>query len=143
MMNAWYMLAAYVGAILLCLALCAASFAVMMHGIVKQKRLGGRLIFLVAAGVITAAVLLFTNSHATYYRFNDWAVSGSDVQYVTERYGEPDIDHYIPGKGGSLWYYIYTDDGPVMPDHLDHYYYIGLDENGRVIEIRETVSPGG
>ena len=39
-MNAWYMLAAYVGAILICLALCAVSLAVMMHGIVKQRRLG-------------------------------------------------------------------------------------------------------
>ena len=39
-MNAWYMLAAYVGAILICLALCAASLAVMMHGIVKQKGSG-------------------------------------------------------------------------------------------------------
>ena len=44
-MNAWYMLAAYVGAILICLALCAVSLAVMMHGIVKQRRLGGRLAF--------------------------------------------------------------------------------------------------
>ena len=54
-MNAWYMLAAYVGAILICLALCAASLAVMMHGIVKQRRLGGRLAFLIAAGAVTAA----------------------------------------------------------------------------------------
>ena len=60
-MNAWYMLAAYVGAILICLALCAVSLAVMMHGIVKQRRLGGRLAFLIAAGAVTAAVLLFTN----------------------------------------------------------------------------------
>ena len=59
-MNAWYMLAAYVGAILICLALCAVSLAVMMHGIVKQRRLGGRLAFLIAAGAVTAAVLLFT-----------------------------------------------------------------------------------
>ena len=86
-MNAWYMLAAYVGAILICLALCAVSLAVMMHGIVKQKRLGGRLAFLIAAGAVTAAVLLFTNSHATYYRFNDWAVSGSTVQDIVKRYG--------------------------------------------------------
>lgn len=142
-MNAWYMLAAYVGAILICLALCAASLAVMMHGIVKQKRLGGRLTFLIAAGVVTAAVLLFTNSHATYYRFNDWAVSGSTVQDIVKRYGEPDINQYTPGKGGSLWYYIYTDDGPVMPDHLDHFYYIVLDENGKATEVRENVSPGG
>lgn len=117
-MNGWYMLAVYVGAILISLALCAGALAVMIHGVVKQKRLGGRLAFLIAAGVVTAAVLLFTNSHATYYRFNDWAVSGSSVQDVTARYGEPDIDMYTPGKGGSLYYYIYTDDGPVMPDHL-------------------------
>lgn len=98
-MNAWYMLAAYVGAILICLALCAVSLAVMMHGIVKQRRLGGRLAFLIAAGAVTAAVLLFTNSHATYYRFNDWAVSGSTVQDIVKRYGEPDINMYTPGRG--------------------------------------------
>ena len=40
-MNAWYMLAAYVGAILICLALCAASLAVMMHGIVKARGKAG------------------------------------------------------------------------------------------------------
>ena len=93
-MNGWYMLAVYVGAILISLALCAGALAVMIHGVVKQKRLGGRLAFLIAVGVVTAAVLLFTNSHATYYRFNDWAVSGSSVQDVTARYGEPDIDRY-------------------------------------------------
>ena len=103
-MNAWYMLAAYVGAILICLALCAVSLAVMMHGIVKQKGLGGRLAFLIAAGAVTAAVLLFTNSHATYYRFNDWAVSGSPVLVFVLRYGEPDINMYSPVKGGSLRY---------------------------------------
>ena len=86
-MNAWYMLAAYVGAILICLALCAASLAVMMHGIVKQRRLGGRLAFLIAAGAVTAAVLLFTNSHATYYRFNHWAVSGSRISTCIPRAG--------------------------------------------------------
>lgn len=142
-MNAWYMLAAYVGAILICLALCAASLAVMMHGIVKQRRLGGRLAFLIAAGAVTAAVLLFTNSHATYYRFNDWAVSGSTVQDIVKRYGEPDINMYTPGRGGSLWYYIYTDEGPIMPDHLEHFYRIGIDENGRAAKISDTVRKGG
>lgn len=142
-MNGWYMLAVYVGAILISLALCAGALAVMIHGVVKQKRLGGRLAFLIAAGVVTAAVLLFTNSHATYYRFNDWAVSGSSLQDVTARYGEPDINMYTPGKGGSLYYYIYTDDGPVMPDHLEHYYCISLDETGRVTGISDAVRPGG
>ena len=126
-MNAWYMLAAYVGAILICLALCAASLAVMMHGIVKQRRLGGRLAFLIAAGAVTAAVLLFTNSHETYYRFNDWAVSGSTVQDIVKRYGEPDINMYTP----------------IMPDHLEHFYRIGIDENGRAAEISDTVRKGG
>lgn len=142
-MNAWYMLAIYVGAILISLALCAVSLAVMIRGVVKQKSLGGRLAFLIAAGVVTAAVLLFTNSHATYYRFNDWTVSASTAQDIVKRYGEPDIDRYTPGKGGSLWYYIYTDNGPIMPDHLDHYYYIALDANGKVTEIMEDVRPGG
>lgn len=142
-MNAWYMLAIYVGAILISLVLCAVSLAVMIRGVVRKKSLGGRLAFLIAAGVMTAAVLLFTNSHATYYRFNDWTVSASTAQDIVKRYGEPDIDRYTPGKGGSLWYYIYTDNGPIMPDHLDHYYYIALDANGKVTEIMEDVRPGG
>ena len=84
-----------------------------------------------------------TNSHATYYRFNDWAVSGSTVQDIVKHYGEPDINMYTPGKGGSLWYYIYTDEGPIMPDHLEHFYRIGIDENGRAAEISDTVRKGG
>lgn len=142
-MNGWHMLAAYVGAILLSLALCAASLAVMIHGVVKQRKLGGRLAFFIAAGVVTAAVLLFTNSHATYYRFNDWAISGSEAAAVIEKYGEPDIGGYTAGKSGKLGYYIYHDDGPIMPDNLDHYYYVEYNEQGRVTAVYDSVQPGG
>ena len=106
----------------------------------KARRKAG---FSHCGGAVTAAVLLFTNSHATYYRFNDWDVSGSTVQDIVKRYGEPDINMYTPGRGGSLWYYIYTDEGPIMPDHLEHFYRIGIDENGRAAEISDTVRKGG
>lgn len=142
-MNAWYMLLIYVCAILFSLGLCAGSLAAMIYGVVKQKRLGGRLAFLIAAGVITAAVLLFTNSHATYYRFSDWAISGSTVTAVVEKYGEPDIGSYTEGKSGRLGYFIYRDDGPIMPDHLDHYYYVEYNEQGRVTSVYDGVQPGG
>ncbi len=40
-------------------------------------------------------------------------------------------------------YYIYTDNGPIMPDHLKHYYYMEYDEWGVIYNVYEGCQPGG
>ena len=43
----------------------------------------------------------------------------------------------------SVYYYIYTDNGPIMSDHMKHYYYMEYDENGIVYNIYDGLPPGG
>ena len=40
-------------------------------------------------------------------------------------------------------YYIDTDSGPVMPDHLPYYYYIYYDEKGMVYKVESRAAEGG
>ena len=142
-MNVWYMLLIYAGAILLVLVFLAVSVAAMMNAVVKQNAVGRRLALLIAAVVLAGVVLLFTLSHKTYYRFNDWLIKSSTASDVIERFGKPDIGTYAEGKPGRIGYYIYTDNGPVMPDHLEHFYFIAFDEQGKVTEVSDSVRPGG
>ena len=53
------------------------------------------------------------------------------------------MNKYIYGKSGRVAYYIYRDDGWIMPDHLPHYYYIEYDENGLATKVYDGVAPGG
>ena len=142
-MNSWYMLLIYVGAVLLALAFLAASVVFTMNAVVRQKPVGRRMALLIAAVVFAAAVLIFTSSHKTYYRFNDWLIKGGNIAEIMERYGEPELGAYTEGNPGRIGYYIYTDYGPVMPDHLRHYYFIIFDGQGTVTDIEDGVQPGG
>lgn len=142
-MNVWYMLLIYAGAILLVLVFLAVSVAAMMNAVVKQKAVGKRLALLIAAVVLAGVVLLFTSSHKTYYRFNDWLIKSGTASDVIERFGKPDIGTYAEGEPGRIGYYIYTDNGPVMPDHLEHFYFIAFDEQGKVTEVSDSIRPGG
>jgi hypothetical protein len=47
------------------------------------------------------------------------------------------------GHSGTVAYYIYKDNGPIMPDHLDHYYYMEYDENGIIYKVYDGCAPGG
>ncbi len=142
-MNVWYMLLMYAGAILLALAFLAVSVVLTMNAAVRQKPVGKRLALLIAAVISAAAVLLFTSSHKTYYRFCDWTVKGGNIPEVIGRYGEPDIGAYTEGCPGRIGYFIYKDDGPVMPDHLEHFYLIAFDGQGKVTDVEDGVRPGG
>ena len=65
-------------------------------------------------------------------------MQGRTISQVEARYGPFDIS-----RNGVLGYYIYTDNGPIMPDHLPHYYYLEYDDNGIVRNVYEGVAPGG
>lgn len=54
-----------------------------------------------------------------------------------------DLDAYQEGESNRVSCFIYTDNGPVMPDHLDHYYYIEYDEQGVVYNVYDGCQPGG
>lgn len=142
-MNAWTMLFAYAAVVLLALALLAAAAAVMIYAAAKKKPVRKPLVFLAVSAALAAVVVLFTNSHGTYIRFDDWWIYRSGAQKTEERYGAPEIGGYVQGKPGRLGYYIYKDNGPIMPDHLRHYYYVEYDGQGNVTEIYDGAQPGG
>lgn len=101
----------------------------------KKKRL---LIGAIVVILVQAALILFLASHSTYYKYNDWWIVGKTEAEIVERYGEFDLTW-----GDSKAYFIYEDNSWVMPDHLDHYYYIRFDETGIAIEVYDAVAPGG
>ncbi|MBQ9990960.1 MAG: hypothetical protein IJP31_08475 [Lachnospiraceae bacterium] len=100
----------------------------------------------VSAGInflLLVATVLYVSSHSTYYKYNDWAILGSNIYTIEQKYGEFDLGKITAGQKGQVAYYIYTDNGPIMPDHLDHYYYIAYDEQGVVYCVWESLQPGG
>ena len=104
----------------------------------KQRSVKAAATALFLSAALLGFVLLFVCSHPTYYKYNDWWVQGRTLSQVEARYGPFDIR-----RNGVLGYYIYTDNGPIMPDHLPHYYYLEYDDNGIVRNVYEGVAPGG
>lgn len=96
------------------------------------------IIIISAIVLLIVGAILYLLSHQTYYKYNDWWVIGKTMSEIEERYGEFDIE-----QGSQIGYFIYTDNGWIMPDHLDHYYYIEFDENGIATEVLDSVQPGG
>lgn len=109
----------------------------------KNKSIAGTVTVLVSSIVLFAVSAFFVSSHKTYYKYNDFTISRSNMAEIKEKYGEFDIGNYHKGSAGRAGYYIYTDNGPVMPDHLPHYYYIEYDDTGAVTRIFEGLAPGG
>lgn len=97
-----------------------------------------RRVLISAVVIIIFSALIFLFSHSTYYKYNDWWVKGRSLAEIEERYGDFDIR-----LGSTAGYYIYTDNGWIMPDHLPHYYYMEYDENGIVRRVYEGLHPGG
>ena len=92
---------------------------------------------------LLVVVILYALSHSTYYRYNDWAILQSNIHMVKQKYGEFDLGNIKENEKGKVAYYIYTDNGPIMPDHLKHYYYIEYDEWGVVYNVYDSCQPGG
>lgn len=93
--------------------------------------------------VLIAITVLYTISHSTYYKYNDWSILQNSIYEVEEKYGDFDLGQIRENQKGSVGYYIYTDNGPIMPDHLDHFYYMQYDENGIVYSVYDGCQPGG
>lgn len=129
--------------ILLALFICFIILIVMLTKAKKHHkgtRTKGLLLSLDV--ILFACSLIFVLSHSTYYKFNDWAILNSDINSVIDKYGDFDKGSIQKGKSGKVGYYIYTDNGPIMPDHTDHYYWIYFDESGTVYKVEESLPPG-
>lgn len=123
------------------------SFIVLLIALIvrkfKKKKIIKTVCLLVIDTILFALVLIFHLSHSTYYKFNDWYVLNSDINSVVEKYGPFDKGELHEGKEGKIGYYIYTDNGPIMPDHAPHYYWISFDEFGNVYDVNESLPAGG
>ena len=142
-MNPWYVLTAELLVFAL-LSVCFVIFLIMLITAKKHKKPIKKILILLAFDIIIfACSLVFTMSHPTYYKYNDWIIINSDINTVTDKYGDFDKGKIQEGKSGKIGYYIYTDNGPVMPDHTDHYYWIYFDEYGIVYKVEDKTPPGG
>lgn len=142
-MNQWYFDIAILGVILL---LAAGLFTCIIMIMIRKirKRKGKAVGISIGINVILLAMtILYSIPHSTYYKYNDWSILHSNIYTVEEKYGEFDLGKVTDNQKGRVAYYIYTDNGPIMPDHLKHYYYIEYDENGIVYNVYDACQPGG
>ncbi len=120
--------------------ICVISFITKLIRKINKKTV------IIVAGihfVLLIVTSLYAFSHSTYYKYNDWIILQSNIHMIEEKYGEFDLGEIKDGEKGIVAYYIYTDNGPIMPDHLKHYYYIKYDEWGVVYNVYDACQPGG
>ena len=115
----------------------------LVRAIKKHISLKKPVIFHLVSVVLLGCAVLFAVSHGTYYKYNDWYILGNDINKVVERYGKFDKGSVEIDRSGSIRYYIYEDNGPIMPNYLDYYYCIDYDENGIVYKVEVRASEGG
>lgn len=101
----------------------------------KKKSVRKPIIVLIASTVLMLSLIVFVASHGTYYKYNDWKMLISNISMIEKEYGPFDVGTVVDNEAGRVGYYIYTDNGPIMPDHLDHYYYLEYDEWGMVYHV--------
>ena len=95
-------------------------------------------IALAVFAVLLGTSILHVASHSNYYKYNDWLILNMDIQTVEKIYGEFDLQ-----TGNTVGYYMYKDNGPIMPSHLETYYYIKCDSEGKVQHVFTGCAPGG
>lgn len=142
-MNQWYF---DIGTLLVMFLLVVGIIICIISFITKQIRKKNRKAVIIAVCihlVLLIVATLYHSSHSTYYKYNDWIILQRNIHMVEEKYGEFDFGEIEDGKKGTVAYYIYTDNGPIMPDHLEHYYYIEYDEWGMVYNVYDSCQPGG
>ena len=120
--------------------ICIISFIIKM---VRKQNKKAVIIAVCIHFVLLAVIILYSSSHGTYYKYNDWDILQSNIHMIEEKYGEFDLGEIKEGEKGRVAYYIYTDNGPIMPDHLKHYYYMAYDEWGVVYSVSDECRPGG
>ncbi len=142
-MNPWYFLfiELFIAAFMMLGILVCIIFLVI--AIAKNKPKSKIIVSLCINIAVISGINLFQASHSTYYAYNDRAILGQDINDIREKYGEFDEGTLKQGQQGEVGYYIYTDNGPIMPDHLKHYYRLKYDENGIVYKVYESCQKGG
>ena len=142
-MNQWYFtIGIWFILLMLIVGIIIGIILFIIHKVRKQKNKTT----VVSIGiniVLLVVVVLYALSHSTYYRYNDWAILQSNIRMVEQKYGAFDLGEIKENEKGKVAYYIYTDNGPIMPDHLKHYYYIEYDEWGVVCDVYDSCQPGG
>lgn len=114
-----------------------------MIKLIKKKNRKAVIIALCIHLVLLTVSILYASSHSTYHKYNDWVILQSDIHVIEEKYGEFDLGEIKEGEKGRVAYYIYTDNGPIMPDYLKHYYYMEYDERGMIYDVYDECQPGG
>ena len=115
----------------------------LIRAMKKHISLKMPVIFHLVSVVLLGCAVIFAVSHGTYCKYNDWYILGNDINKVVERYGKFDKGSVEIDRSGSIRYYIYEDNGPIMPNYLDYYYCIDYDENGIVYKVEVRASEGG
>lgn len=125
------------------LALAISLLVFLIVLVILKKRHVAVYIALAVDVLVIAGFIIFEMSHATYYKYNDWEIVNSDIQEIKEKYGEFDIFDANDEGNGEAAYYVYTDNGFVMHNHIPYYYYMKFDENGKIYEVRVDTPRGG
>ena len=141
-LNPWFILFGHLLFAYIFLIGVIVSVILIIRGKLKKESIRSSVIFLVSINLLLGMFILFDASHPTCYKYNDWLVLGSNIRTVQKRYGDFDRGEVTDNKAGCVAYYLYTDNGPIMPDYLPHYYYMRYDETGKIYEVYESVPPG-
>lgn len=142
-MNPWYELFIYLFLFAVIIISGIISVVMIIRNRKKGRSVKRNVISLVVCCAFIASLLLLVAFHPTYYKFNDWTILNSSIYEVQDKYGNFDIGKITPMEAGKVAYYIYTDEGPIMPDYLKHYYYMEYDAWGVIYDVYEQCQPGG
>ncbi len=81
--------------------------------------------------------------------YNDWWIVGNSIEHVREKYGDFDRELYgafngnYGNHGGTVGYYIGTDENFLDPTHSKMYYWISYDSEKIITEVYINTLPGG
>ena len=95
--------------------------------------------YIIGISIILFLIIIFVISHKTYYKYNDWWIIGKNISDVQKKYGTFNKQF----NSNTSCYYIYTNDGPIMPDHLPYYYCMEYDENQIIKKVYKSGPLGG
>ena len=92
--------------------------------------------------------LPFIKSAPSMKLYNDWWIIGNSVENVREKYGDFSRNKYGAfdgsyGEGGTVGYYIGTDENFLDPTHSPMYYWIDYNSDRIVTEVYIQTLPGG
>ena len=142
-MNPWYYAIGIIFFLFLLLAGLIVSVILVIVRKIRKRKCKSVIISIGISFVLIAITVLHTISHSTYYKYNDWAILRSNIYMVEQKYGKFDLGEIKQNQRGTVAYYIYTDNGPIMPDHMEHYYYMEYDEKGDIYNVYDACAPGG